>query len=175
MSLTVNAIVATGIAASQAFSSTSSAVDLSSEVAGLSSASDLVAAHNAAFAGAPIVVRGARLNPDCVPPAVLNKRLDRAAAFVRLHPANRVVVTGGKTQGGCPTESQSMEAMLRARLVFNPIIRDEWSGNTVQNAQAVAGLIPDKQVVLVTSQDHLPRAMGNFASVGIETKGVAAF
>lgn len=59
--------------------------------------------------------------------------------------------------------------------MFNPFIRDEWSGNTVQNAQAVAGLIPDKQVVLVTSQDHLPRAMGNFASVGIETKGVAAF
>lgn len=132
-------------------------------------------AHSAALAGAPIIVLGARLNPDCVPPAVLNSRLDRAAAFLRLHPTNRVIVTGGKTQGGCPTEAQAMEILLRARLVLNPIIRDDWSGSTIENAANVAGMIPDKQAILITSQDHLPRATGNFASVGITTMGVAAF
>lgn len=175
MSLTINAIVATGIAAAQAFGATSVLGDVSSEFTQTASKSTLTDAHRAALTGAPIVVLGARLNPDCAPPSVLNSRLDRTAAFVRLHPANRVVVTGGETQGGCFTEAQSMEALLRARLVVNPILRDDWSGSTVQNATNVARMIPDRQAVLITSQDHLPRASGSFASVGIATKGVPAF
>lgn len=175
MSLTINAIVATGIAAAQAFGSTSIIGDVSSEVTQTALQGTLLDAHSTALTGAPIVVLGARLNPDCAPPAVLNSRLDRAAAFVRLHPANRVVVTGGETQGGCFTEAQSMEALLRARLVINPIIRDDFSGSTVQNANNVARMIPDRQAVLITSQDHFPRASATFAAAGFTTKGVPAF
>ena len=45
-----------------------------------------IVAHVEAFTGAPIVILGARLNPDCSTPGVLQQRLDRAAAFSRIHP-----------------------------------------------------------------------------------------
>ncbi|OLT53380.1 hypothetical protein BJF89_17635 [Corynebacterium sp. CNJ-954] len=175
MPLTIQAIIATGIAAAQALSSTNPIGDIASEISASPKDSTLTTAHASAFAGAPIVILGARLNPDCAPAGVLNSRLDRAAAFVRLHPANRVIVTGGATQGGCFTEAQTMDSLLRARLVVNPIIQEGASSSTVENARNVDRIIPDTPSVLISSQDHLPRAMKNFADVGIRTFPVAAF
>ena len=131
------------------------------------------AAHAAAASGSDVVILGARLDDNCAPPAVLDQRLDRAADFLRVHPANRVLVTGGHTSA-CPlSEAQVMEAGLRVRLVPNPIIRDDAAGSTVGNAAAAAAL-GVTNAVLVTSADHLPRATGDFEAAGVTVTGVAA-
>ena len=123
----------------------------------------------------PIVVLGARLQPNCTPPKVLNERLDAAANFARLHPTNTIIVSGGATQAGCPTEAQAMEVGLRARLIPNPIVRDDHAFSTVENARNVAALAPGQhQMVLITSDYHLPRAQANFHDRGINTIGVGA-
>lgn len=123
----------------------------------------------------PIVVLGARLEANCMPPAVLNARLNRAASFSRVHPHNPIIVTGGVTRQGCPSEALAMEVGLRARLLPNPITRDDRAGNTVENAANVARLRPhNKFMVLVTSGDHCARASKEFAKKGIATKCVAS-
>lgn len=142
------------------------------------SASTLSAHALASDASVPVVVLGARLDPVtnlCAPPAVLEKRLDTAAGFLRAHPLNRVVVSGGATQQWCPAESDMMTLGLRLRGVVNPILAERGSYSTVENARNVANMLPgDNRAVLITSGDHLGRASGNFAAVGIETEGVAA-
>lgn len=142
------------------------------------SASTMSAHALASDAAVPVVVLGARLDPVtnlCAPPAVLEKRLDTAADFLRVHPLNRVVVTGGATQQWCPAESDMMTLGLRLRGVVNPILAERGSYSTVENARNVANMLPgDHRAVLITSGDHLGRASGNFAAVGIETEGVAA-
>ncbi|AWB83915.1 YdcF family protein [Corynebacterium liangguodongii] len=132
----------------------------------------LAAAHAALLdPHVPIIVLGARLDPGCSAPAVLDDRLATATVLAHLHPANPVVVTGGYTQPGCQAEGEYMRDKLVSSWV-NPsrIIVDTTAGSTVGNAQAtaryagsVAGIA--QAGVLVTSPNHAPRAMDTFADV----------
>ena len=135
---------------------------------------NLATAHALASDGVtPVVILGARLDPWCTPPGVLNERMDRAASFLRVHPFNPVIVTGGQTIPGCVSEAAATEAGLRLRGVINPIYQENRSGSTVENARNVANIRPERRMVLVSSADHLPRAKSNFAAVGIDTAGAA--
>lgn len=115
----------------------------------------------------PVVVLGARLNPGCVPPAVLETRLNQAQSVLRTEPLTQVIVTGGRTQQACPvTEAQAMEVGLRTRLLPNPVRRDDTATSTVGNARAVAAM-GYSNVRLVTSADHMARAISTFNSHGV--------
>lgn len=123
----------------------------------------------------PIVVLGARLDPSCLPPEVLQQRVTAAAEVARQHPLNPVIVTGGVTQKECPfSEAQAMEAGLRLSIVPNRIIRDDAAGSTVENARNVARLTGSRHAVLVTNRGHMARAQQNFADVGLMTTPVDA-
>lgn len=121
-------------------------------------------------ASVPIVVLGARLNEDCNPPEVLDDRLNGAATLANIHRANPIVVTGGATQPGCPSEAAAMEAGLKARGVTNPIITEEESGSTVENVANTSDYINSTGglAVVVTSDPHYSRALDNYRSSGIE-------
>ncbi|MCL2534736.1 MAG: YdcF family protein [Nocardiaceae bacterium] len=128
------------------------------------------AAAHAYLTGDPasryIVVLGARLNPDGLLPGILNARLDTAAAIARLHPQNKVIVSGGPTQALPYTEAQAMLVGLTLRGV-NPanIILENDSYSTVDNArnttQILSGAGADG-AVLVTSASHIDRALATF-------------
>ena len=118
----------------------------------------------------PIIVLGARLNGDCGAPAVLDSRLRVALGLALAHPMNPVVVSGGATQPGCPTEAEYMKGWLSKRGV-NPsrIVVDNAAMSTVGNAAnnahragSLAGIT--RAGVIVSSPSHLPRALGNFSS-----------
>lgn len=182
MANTISVIMAAGLAAAASLGIAAPAVPYAGTANGLlgvnvstETTPQAIVAHVEAFTGAPIVILGARLNPDCTPPAVLQQRLDRAAAFSRIHPETPVYVTGGKTQQSCPlSEAAVMEAGLRVRLVPNPIHREDAAGNTLQNASNVARMIGDRAVV-ISNQDHLPRALRNFRDAGVRRAvGLAA-
>lgn len=117
-------------------------------------------------AGRYIVVLGARLNHDGTLPAVLNSRLDRAAAIARAHPGTQIIVSGGATQNLPYTEAQAMLAGLALRGV-NPmqIIPEQRSYSTVDNARNTTAILASNRAqgaVLVSSASHIDRAMGNF-------------
>lgn len=127
------------------------------------------AAH-AYLAGDPdsryIVVLGARLDADGTLPGVLNARLDTAAAIARIHPGNKVIVSGGPTQPLPYSESQAMWAALALRGV-NPanIILENASYSTVENARNTTQILQSAGAqgsVLVTSASHIDRALAAF-------------
>lgn len=130
------------------------------------------AAANAALLDprVPIIVLGARLNPDCTAPAVLDSRTDTALGLALAHPLNRVVVTGGATQPGCQTEADYMKARLVARGVDPArIVTDTSAYSTVGNAAGTAHTAGDafgvtRAGVIVTSGAHAPRATNTFAA-----------
>lgn len=137
----------------------------------VSSLGQYTAAH-AYLTGDPesryIVVLGARLNADGLLPAVLNSRLNTAAAIARLHPANKVIVSGGPTQPLPYSEAQAMFAGLVLRGV-NPasIVLENDSFSTVDNARNTTQLLSAAGAdgaVLVTSASHIDRALGTFRS-----------
>lgn len=115
-----------------------------------------------------VVVLGARLDPDGLLPAVLNARLDAAAAIARLHPQNKVIVSGGPTQTLPYTEAQAMFVGLTLRGV-NPanIILENDSYSTVDNARNTTQILAGAGAggaVLVTSASHMDRALTTFRS-----------
>lgn len=130
-----------------------------------------VAAHAALVdPHVPIIVLGARLNGDCRAPGVLDSRLQAALGLALSHPMNPVIVSGGATQAGCPTEAEYMKSWLSKRGV-NPsrIVADNTAMSTVGNAAntahragSLAGVT--RAGVIVLSPNHLPRALGNFSS-----------
>lgn len=109
-----------------------------------------------------IVALGARLNNNCTMPGVMDERLNKTAEAALAYPLNPVLVTGGWTQDKCPSEAIAMKAGLIARGVAPwRIVEDKAARSTVGNAQAADKLISYGGVV-VTSADHLPRALNTF-------------
>lgn len=119
----------------------------------------------------PIIVLGARLNPDCSAPAVLTSRLETARSLALRHPLNPVVVvTGGRTQPGCQTEAEYMRDALASMGVWKRRITMETnSDSTVENAAGTAYLAESgtsgvRAAVIVTSPTHTPRARDTYSA-----------
>lgn len=118
----------------------------------------------------PIIVLGARLNPDCSALAVLTSRLETARSLALRHPLNPVVVTGGRTQPGCQTEAEYMRDALASMGVWKRRITMETnSDSTVENAAGTAYLAGSgargvRAAVIVTSPTHTPRARDTYAA-----------
>lgn len=146
---------------------TASAQDPIGSVAGALGGQELITAHEWAKDGVtPLVVFGARLDPGCVPPGILNVRMNRAMMFSWIHPNNPIIVTGGFTREGCLSEAAAMERGLRMRGVRNPIIVEEHSYSTYENARNVAAINPSPRFIIVSNSWHEDRARDNMRSLG---------
>lgn len=136
-----------------------------------------VAARTSAHAdpaggGAPgrILVLGMRLDRDGRPGPLYRARLDRARRLLAAHPGTEVVVLGGRTRPGLPSEAQAGRDYLRARGEPIAAIRTEAeSRHTLENLRLYRdGFPPAGRVVLVTNRFHLARA-----GLMAETLGIA--
>ena len=107
-----------------------------------------------------IIVLGARLNEDCTPPAVLVDRVNKARELSWRHPLNPIIVTGGVTQPGCPSEAQVMKDMLDST-VANPVHMEDNAQSTVDNARYSSPKV-QRAGVIVSSPNHIPRALQTF-------------
>jgi uncharacterized SAM-binding protein YcdF (DUF218 family) len=112
-----------------------------------------------------IVILGAGLFPDGGIRPVLEERLRTGFRLARAYPTARVVVTGGLPQNG-RTEARAMADWLRgAGIAPWRIVEEGYSASTVQNAQYADRIFRDRGTtgaVVVTSGDHLKRAVLNF-------------
>lgn len=112
-----------------------------------------------------IVVLGAGLYPDGTMRPVLVSRLQAALQLAQRFPASPIIVTGGVPQSGV-TEAQAM----RQWLVVNGIppfriTEENTSRSTVENARNTNAILAQRGAsgaVVVTSPDHLQRAMVDF-------------
>ncbi|MGW4350829.1 YdcF family protein [Nocardia sp. NPDC004582] len=117
-----------------------------------------------------IVVLGYGLLPDGQMRPELMARLYAGYVSALLSPQAPVIVTGGNPQNGV-TEADAMADWLVERGIDRNRIHTETKANsTVQNAAFSAHLmdvIGAHAAILITSADHIARALTNFRAAGI--------
>jgi len=130
--------------------------------------------------GTRLVVLGARLNNNGSVPRVLVPRLQAALALARGFPTAGIITTGGVTNRRArKSEAQAMKNWLvKHGVAPNRIATENRSRSTAENAKFVAPMLfrgGATGVVVVTSHNHLRRAMINFRSAvhgGMPVAGV---
>lgn len=119
--------------------------------------------------GTWIVTLGARLNQDCTMPNILTERLNKTVQVALANMWAPVLVTGRFTQNGCGSEAEAMRTYLIEHGVESQRITiDETAYTTVGNVQAADKIVPAGGVI-VTSPEHLPRALETFNEYEVNT------
>lgn len=117
-----------------------------------------------------IVVLGYGLLPDGTMRDELSNRLHAALVQAYMSPASPVIVTGGNPRNG-RTEAQVMADWLTVRgVAVDRIHAETEAGSTVQNARFSARMMEAlgvSRAVLITSADHMRRALENFLDAGV--------
>lgn len=115
---------------------------------------------------------GYTFNPDWAPSSnLMGNSLPRVTEGVRLylsHPGSKMVFTGAR---GANTLSNAATAARVAESLGVPlsdIVILDRPLDTEQEAAQVAGLVGQKPFILVTSANHLPRAMRFFEAQGLQ-------
>lgn len=133
--------------------------------------------------GAPrprrVIVLGLRLPRDGMPCAAFRARLDRAAALAAREPALAIVLLGGATRPGAPTEAEAgRRHLIAAGLDAGRLGIEARSRHTLENLRnyraawgAAAATAPD---LLITSRYHLARAVMMARGLGLAVTPCAA-
>ncbi|MGI6690016.1 MAG: YdcF family protein [Christensenellales bacterium] len=123
-----------------------------------------------------MIVLGAQVNSDGSPSVQLELRLNEALAQYSLKPMP-IVVCGAQGADEPATEASIMRDWLAARGVqAEHILVDETSVNTRQNIANAIQLLPPgaDEVLIVTSDYHLPRAMAIARDLGLRPSGAGS-
>lgn len=115
---------------------------------------------------------GYTYNPEWAPSSnLINNSLPRVAEGIRIYrqnPHSKLVFTGGKAMDN-PMASARVAGLVAESLGVpqNDIILVENGKNTEGEAELIAKLIGNKPMALVTSANHLPRAIVWFEKQGL--------
>ena len=123
-----------------------------------------------------VLVLGMRPGRDGRPGPLYRARLDRACLLLAADPGAEVVLLGGRTRPGAPSEAEAGRDHLRARGVPDAAIRLEAeSRHTLENLRLYRDAFPRAgRVVLVTNRFHLARAGLMAETLGIPHRLCAA-
>lgn len=114
----------------------------------------------------PAVILGARVYDDGTPSDALRDRVQTGVALLRAGHASRLVMTGGSV-GERATEAEVMLALAKAAGVDAALVQVETkSRSTFENAKFCAGLLTEREVLVVTCDFHLARASAHFRTRG---------
>ena len=125
-----------------------------------------------------IIVLGAQVKPDGQPSVQLSWRLDAAYDAYEQKPVP-IVVCGAQGKDEPVPEAQAMADYLTAKGVpQEKILQDPGSFNTRQNlanAAALLSALPDiRKVLIITSDNHVPRAMALARDQGYDAAGLGS-
>ncbi len=105
------------------------------------------------------------------------ERMTATVALARRYPAARVVFTGGSgavIPGGGTEAAVARALFLDLGLPADRLVMEDASRTTWENAALTRDLVkprPGETWLLVTSADHLPRAVGAFRAAGWDVTG----
>ncbi|WP_063002372.1 YdcF family protein [Nocardia mikamii] len=124
-----------------------------------------------------IVVLGYGLLPDGGMRPELVARLQAALVQAMVSPASPIIVTGGNPRGGT-TEADAMAGWLLGHGIAPERIHIESrASDTVENAVNSAEMMRTLgagDAVVVTSADHMPRAVADFVDAGVPVVGTVS-
>lgn len=123
------------------------------------------------------IILGAGLYGD-KPSPILQERLDAGLAYLELHPNTKVIVSGGQGSNELISEAEAMKKFLVSKGI-NPdrIIEENESKSTFQNLEFSQEKLEEQgvkndEVLIVTSDFHLYRAMEIADYLGIKNEGL---
>ncbi len=123
-----------------------------------------------------MIVLGAQVDPDGSPSRQLQFRLEAALGVYQKTPMP-IIVCGAKGENEPASEASVMRNWLVDKGV-NPahILLDESSFNTRENIRGAQSLLPagTKDVLIITSGYHLPRAMAIARDLGMDPSGIGS-
>ena len=125
-----------------------------------------------------IIVLGAQVRQDGTLSNQLSLRLDKAMEAWKQKPVP-IVVCGAQGQDEPTTEAWAMRNHLLGKGVpENQLLMDETSFNTQQNLSNARMLLQDfpevKDVLIVTSDYHVPRALAMAEDLGLRASGLGS-
>ncbi len=138
----------------------------------------LVREHNVPAPGntQAIIVLGAQVNPDGQPSRQLELRLLEALKAYEAAP-KPVIVSGAQGQDEPVTEASVMKSWLEQKGVDpQHILMEDKSFNTRQNLENAKALLGEgvKDVLIITSDYHLPRALDVARDAGLDPSGIGS-
>ena len=96
------------------------------------------------------------------------ERLVEAIRIYRLHPEAQII-TSGFAGGDVSSNAEKVkQAAILLGIPKEKIITENFPQDTEEEAQLIAPRVLNKHVVLVTSANHLPRAMAYFEKYGVK-------
>ncbi len=131
---------------------------------------------------APVmIVLGAKVRPDGPSPA-LQRRLDKAAEYLKDHPDVLVIVSGGQGSNEPMSEAQAMAEYLETAGVASwRIYREETSATTIENLDNSKILMEQMgydlertPVIVVSSSFHLARVRMLCNRIGLQADTLGA-
>ena len=138
----------------------------------------LVREHNVPAPGntQAIIVLGAQVNPDGQPSRQLELRLLEALKAYEAAP-KPVIVSGAQGKDEPVTEASVMKSWLEQKGVDpQHILMEDKSFNTRQNLENAKALLGEgvKDVLIITSDYHLPRALDVARDAGLDPSGIGS-
>ena len=138
----------------------------------------LVREHNVPAPGntQAIIVLGAQVNPDGQPSRQLELRLLEALKAYEAAP-KPVIVSGAQGKDEPVTEASVMKSWLEQKGVDpQHILMEDKSFNTRQNLENAKALLGEgvKNVLIITSDYHLPRALDVARAAGLNPSGIGS-
>ena len=120
-----------------------------------------------------IVVLGAA-QYNGVPSRIFRQRLDAAAALFRQGLAPQVLVTGGRQPGDLHSEGETgRNYLIGLGLPARALYAETDSRSTYQNLFLALAWVKHQEIIVVTDQPHLPRALLLARQLGLEAQGHA--
>ncbi|WP_062985149.1 SanA/YdcF family protein [Nocardia anaemiae] len=122
-----------------------------------------------------VIVPGAKVGPDGAPMAYLRGRLDIAIELLRAGKVREILVSGDAA-GESGDEIASMTKYLANQGIDPAVVRCDGAGlSTRATCERAKNLFGVDRAIIVTQDQHLPRAVALCRGAGIDGYGVTAY
>jgi|UniRef100_A0A7C3DG84 uncharacterized SAM-binding protein YcdF (DUF218 family) len=119
-----------------------------------------------------VVLGAAQYNGE--PSVIFRNRLEAALHLYRQGYAPRIAVTGGRAPGDRYSEGEVGCSYLKTRGVPpSALYCEQQSRRTIENLTNIAPVVGKSQVIIVTDEPHLPRALILAEQLGLRASGFA--
>lgn len=110
------------------------------------------------------------------PSLLFIQRLRRAIALQRLAPHSPILLLGGRTSAGAPSEAEAgRDYLLEAGVPAARLVIEDGSRHTLENLQQARRLIPpEPRPVLISNRFHLHRCGVSARALGLDVELCAA-
>ncbi|MCF7865763.1 MAG: YdcF family protein [Candidatus Pacebacteria bacterium] len=122
-----------------------------------------------------LIINGVQFKKNLSPDREFIARLEKAADFIKHNPIDSVVISGGFTRKGCPSEASFGKQYLKKHTNI-PIYKEEGSYTTIENIKFTKKIFVEfDKITVITTTGRLTRLKYLYQTIWKETAGKIEF